>query len=42
MQTYTAEQVASHNNDKDCWIIVDNKVFDVTKFLGEHPGKALQ
>lgn len=40
MQTYTAEQVAAHNNDKDCWIIVDNKVFDVTKFLSEHPGKA--
>ncbi|CAM0138574.1 unnamed protein product [Umbelopsis sp. WA50703] len=38
MQTYTAEQVAAHNNDKDCWIVVDNKVFDLTKFLSEHPG----
>ncbi|CAO3588131.1 unnamed protein product [Absidia cylindrospora] len=38
MQTYTVEQVAQHNNAKDCWIIVEGKVFDVTKFLSEHPG----
>lgn len=38
MKTYTVEEVKEHNTAKDCWIIVDDKVFDVTKFLTEHPG----
>jgi len=35
---FTKEQVAQHNKPDDCWIIVHNKVYDVTKFLSEHPG----
>lgn len=38
MKTFTPEQVAQHNKADDIWIIVDGKVFDVTKFLNEHPG----
>ncbi|KAJ3119584.1 hypothetical protein HK098_005320 [Nowakowskiella sp. JEL0407] len=34
----TPEQVSLHNSEKDCWIIVNDKVYDVTNFLAEHPG----
>jgi alkylation response protein AidB-like acyl-CoA dehydrogenase/predicted heme/steroid binding protein len=37
-KTFTKEDVAKHNTAEDCWIIVHNKVYDVTKFLSEHPG----
>ncbi|KAJ7209794.1 glyoxylate dehydrogenase [Mycena pura] len=30
--------VAQHANRESCWIIVHNKVYDITDFLDEHPG----
>merc|ERR1719174_3137394 len=32
------EEVAQHNTASDVWIIVNNKVIDVTDFLKTHPG----
>ena len=29
----SAEEVAKHNTDKDCWVIVGDQVLDVTNFL---------
>merc|ERR1712124_221386 len=34
----TAEEVSHHNTAEDCWVILNNKVYDVTNFLGDHPG----
>eukprot|EP00439_Symbiodinium_sp_Y106_P045936 s6818_g5.t2 len=34
----SAEEVAKHNKDSDCWVIVGDQVLDVTAFLSEHPG----
>ncbi|KAL8564637.1 hypothetical protein ACOMHN_032193 [Nucella lapillus] len=39
-RTYTRNDVAEHCDVTDCWIIVEEKVYDVTKFLEEHPGGA--
>ncbi|TFK74627.1 glyoxylate dehydrogenase [Pluteus cervinus] len=34
----SSQAVALHNSRDSCWIIVHNKVYDVTQFLDEHPG----
>ncbi|KAL5482343.1 hypothetical protein ACEPAI_8937 [Sanghuangporus weigelae] len=34
------DEVAKHNSAKSCWVIIKNKVYDVTDFLPEHPGGA--
>ena len=36
----TGEEVAKHNDDKSCWVIIHGRAYDVTDFLPEHPGGA--
>jgi cytochrome b involved in lipid metabolism len=38
LRAYTKEEVSKHNTRKDCWIIVKDKVYDVTPYVEEHPG----
>eukprot|EP00250_Pteridium_aquilinum_P034909 c8301_g1_i1 orf=348-746(-) len=30
--------LAEHSTCEDCWLLIGGKVYDVTKFLEEHPG----
>ncbi|KAG6846017.1 hypothetical protein H0H87_011065 [Tephrocybe sp. NHM501043] len=38
MASWSLEQVAKHNSPDSCWVIIKNRVYDVTEFLNEHPG----
>lgn len=35
---YPLEEVRKHNRKGDCWIIIDDKVYDVSKWASRHPG----
>ncbi|KZT29931.1 hypothetical protein NEOLEDRAFT_1153772 [Neolentinus lepideus HHB14362 ss-1] len=37
---FTIEEVAKHASTDDCWIVINNKVYDVTSALSWHPGGA--
>ena len=36
--TYTLSEVKAHNTAKSLWVVIKDKVYDVTPFLSEHPG----
>ncbi|MFA4931034.1 MAG: cytochrome b5-like heme/steroid binding domain-containing protein [Patescibacteria group bacterium] len=36
--TYVPSEVAGHNLANDCWVIIKDKVYDVTDFIAVHPG----
>lgn len=37
-KTYTLSDLAAHSSASDCWLAIDGKVYDVTNYIGKHPG----
>lgn len=37
VKLFDLEEIAHHNTKKDAYMIVHGKVYDVTKFIDEHP-----
>ncbi|XP_010524689.1 PREDICTED: cytochrome b5 [Tarenaya hassleriana] len=37
-KVFTLAEVSEHSTKHDCWLVIDGKVYDVTKFLDDHPG----
>ncbi len=38
LPVYTLADVAKHASPKDCWTTVNGNVYDLTPFVGKHPG----
>ncbi|KUM63233.1 hypothetical protein ACN42_g3862 [Penicillium freii] len=36
----STEEVAHHDSPKDCWLVIENQVWDVSTFAPDHPGGA--
>lgn len=34
---YEQKEIAKHNSEKDCWISIDDKIYDITLFLQIYP-----
>lgn len=39
-QIFTLDEIKSHDNANDLWMVIYNKVYDVTSFTSKHPGSA--
>lgn len=37
-KVFTMDEIAKHNTEEDCWIIVKDRVYDCTEYLELHPG----
>ncbi|XP_055639811.1 cytochrome b5 isoform X2 [Toxorhynchites rutilus septentrionalis] len=38
LKQYSLVEIGKHNTPEDLWMVIDDKVYDVTKFQKEHPG----
>ena len=38
MKYYSKLEVSKHNNKEDCWVIIDNGVYNLTDFMKSHSG----
>ncbi|KAI9493577.1 cytochrome b5-like heme/steroid binding domain-containing protein [Zychaea mexicana] len=38
MSVYSLEDVSKHQSKDDLWMVIHNKVYNVTAFVQEHPG----
>ncbi|KAF4367887.1 cytochrome b5 [Cannabis sativa] len=35
---FSMEEISQHNTKDDCWVVIDDKVYDLSSYLDEHPG----
>ena len=35
---FTREEIEKHDSENDCWLVIDNTVYDATSVLSWHPG----
>jgi len=35
---FNMAEVSKHNTENDCYLVISNKVYDVSNYIGDHPG----
>jgi cytochrome b involved in lipid metabolism len=38
VKSFSMAEVKQHGSAASCWSVVDGKVYDLTKWIGRHPG----
>ena len=38
LKVYTIDEFIKHNTKESCFVLMDKYIYDVTKFLADHPG----
>ena len=38
MKYYSKHEVSQHSTSEDCWIVINDKIYNITRFLHIHPG----
>jgi len=38
LKQYTWKELSTHCTEQDCWVCIDGKIYDITKWLPDHPG----
>lgn len=38
VRVISMDELSMHNSESSCWIAVSGQVYDVTSFIGNHPG----
>ena len=38
VKTFTTAQVQTHSSAASCWAVIDGQVYDLTSWIGRHPG----
>lgn len=37
MKVFSTAEVAKHNQSSDLWMVINGRVYDVTKYAPDHP-----
>jgi cytochrome b involved in lipid metabolism len=38
MKSFSIQDIESHDQESDCWLVIEGKVYEVTSWIPTHPG----
>src|SRR5690606_28932019 len=37
VSVYSLEEIAAHNSEADCWVVIEGAVYDISAYFPNHP-----